>query len=201
MADTPDFESRHPADPAFWDERFEKNFTPWDAGRVPDRLREFVAAQATPLTALIPGCGAAHEARWLAELGWPVQAIDFSAAAVAAARSTLGPYADCVQQADFFAFAPSRTPAWVYERAFFCALPPDLWPAYAARMAGLLAPGGLLTGFFYIAPTRRGPPFGIEREALTALLSPAFSLEEDSPAADSLPVFAGSEYWMVWRRR
>ena len=32
-----DFNARDPLSPAFWDERFEKQFTPWDQGGVPTR--------------------------------------------------------------------------------------------------------------------------------------------------------------------
>ena len=36
-----DFHNRDPLSPAFWDERFEKQFTPWDQGGVPQALRDF----------------------------------------------------------------------------------------------------------------------------------------------------------------
>lgn len=209
MAGTPQFEHRDPAEPAFWDERFRKGFTPWDAGRVPAQLSDFVARQGTPLATLVPGCGAAYEVRWLAERGWPVQAIDFSAAALDIARATLGPYADCVQQADFFDFTPAHTPGWVYERAFLCALPPALHTDYARRMAEILPSGAWLAGYFYViddAPDnaeapRRGPPFVMRRDALHTLLSDAFALVDEAPATDSLPVFGTAERWMAWRRR
>ena len=64
----------------------------------------------TPRNVLIPGCGSAYEALWLAQAGWPVKAIDFSPSAVAAAREQLGEHADVVEQADFFAYSRrSRT--------------------------------------------------------------------------------------------
>jgi hypothetical protein len=52
----PEFSSRDPRAPAFWDERFERGFTPWDRGGVPQALRGFVAGAAQPLTTLIPAC-------------------------------------------------------------------------------------------------------------------------------------------------
>ncbi len=58
-------------------------------------------------------------------------------------------------------------------------------------MASLLAEGGLLAGFFFFATTPKGPPFGIERTELDALLAPHFELIEDEPVADSIAVFAG----------
>ncbi|GAB3625201.1 thiopurine S-methyltransferase [Pandoraea terrae] len=197
----PDFKHRDPASAAFWDERFDRDFTPWDARGVPAALKTFVSAEGTLRATLIPGCGAAHEAGWLDARGWPVCAIDFSPSAVAQARELLGTRAEVVMQADFFAFTPPFVPEIVYERAFLCALPRTLWPAYAARMAELLPPGGRLAGFFFVRETPGGPPFGISPDALQALLGPAFVCEADEAVTPSVPVFEGGERWMVWRRR
>ncbi|WDD95273.1 TPMT family class I SAM-dependent methyltransferase [Burkholderia sp. FERM BP-3421] len=194
-----DFASRNPADAAFWDERFERGVTPWDQAGAPPEFVAFASAHA-PRPVLIPGCGSAYEALWLARAGWPVRAIDFAAQAVSAARAQLGPHALLVEQADFFTYTPPFTPEWIYERAFLCAIPRTLWPAYATRMAALLPKGGLLAGYFFIGETPKGPPFGIERAALDALLGPYFELIDDAPVASSLPVFAGRERWQTWRR-
>jgi hypothetical protein len=194
-----DFASRDPSDAAFWDERFERGVTPWDQAGAPAEFVAFAARHA-PRPVLIPGCGSAYEAQWLAQAGWPVRAIDFAAQAVSAARAQLGPHADVVEQADFFTYAPPFTAEWIYERAFLCAIPRALWPAYAERMAALLPAGGALAGYFFLGDTPKGPPFGIERAALDALLGPYFELVEDLPVAASLPVFAGRERWLTWRR-
>jgi hypothetical protein len=76
-----------------------------------------------------------------------------------------------------------------------------MWPAVAHRWASLLPPGALLAGFFFFDAAPNGPPFGIGREQLDALLAPAFECVEDAPVNDSIPVFAGKERWMIWRRR
>lgn len=192
--------NRDPADPAFWDERFRKGFMPWDSGGVPEALTTFIAGFDTPKSILIPGCGSAYEAGWLARLGWDVTAIDFAAAAVAAAKRALGPYGDKVQQADFFEFVPPRPIAVIYERAFLCALPRAQWPAVAARWAQLLPAGGLLAGFFYYDERAGGPPFGMPPTEPDDLLSVYFSLVERRPVSDSVAVFENKEQWQVWRR-
>lgn len=180
---------------------------PGDARGVPEVFWQFCEAQATPLSAFIPGCGSAYEAGWLAERGWPVIAIDFAPSAVASARAVLGPFADVVELADFFHFAPRRPVQWIYERAFLCAMPRRLWPDYAAQVARLLPSGGLLAGFFAVVEGReaapKGPPFEMTQPELDALLSAAFECVSDTPIAeaDSIPVFAGRERWQVWRRR
>ncbi|AOK24466.1 SAM-dependent methyltransferase [Burkholderia ubonensis] len=195
-----EFSSRDPGDATFWDERFARGMTPWEFGGVPDGFRAFASRHA-PCAVLIPGCGSAQEAGWLAQAGWPVRAIDFAEQAVAAAKAQLGAHADVVEQADFFAYAPPFDVQWVYERAFLCALPRDRRAAYAAQMAALLPAGGLLAGYFFVGATPKGPPFGIDRAELDALLGAHFELVEDLPVADSLPVFEGRERWLTWRRR
>ncbi|HEY0847099.1 MAG TPA: methyltransferase domain-containing protein [Noviherbaspirillum sp.] len=195
------FDSRDPAAPAFWSERFERAYTPWDLGGVPAALREFVAQSPRSYVTLIPGCGTGHEVACLSQAGWDVTAIDFSGAAVAAARQTLGPLGDRVVEADFFSFVPPRQVELIYERAFFCALPARMRQDVVKRWAALLPPGGLLAGFFYFDDAPKGPPFGIMPTDLEALLSPYFERIADEPVSDSLPVFAGKERWQVWRRR
>ena len=195
----PDFQTRDPSAPEFWSERFERNFTPWDKGGIPQELRAFVERN-PPLATLIPGCGAGYEVALLSEAGWDVTAIDFSEAAVAAARAILGPWGKHVQHADFFTYTPSKPVELIYERAFFCALPKHMRPAVVQRWAELLRPGSLVAGYFFFGEAPKGPPFGIAPTELDQLLAPFFERIEDQPVSDSLPVFAGKERWQIWRR-
>ena len=195
------FHERDPLLPAFWDERFAGSFTPWDRGGVPQALRQFVAAFEAPLVCLIPGCGSAHELAFLCEAGWDVTAIDFSPAAVAVAKEAAGAWSAHVLVADFFSHEPARPVQLIYERAFLCAMPPAMRPQVAARWARLLAPGALLAGYFFFDDKAKGPPFGIARAQLDALLLADFECVVDAAVSDSIPVFVGKERWMLWRRR
>jgi SAM-dependent methyltransferase len=196
-----EFSRRDPLQPGFWDERFERGFTPWDRGGVPDALRDFVARAGQPLRTLIPGCGSAWELAFLSEAGWEATAIDFSPAAVAQAKAAVGPWASRVQEADFFAWQPARPLDLIYERAFLCALPRAMWSQLAERYAALLPAGAQLAGFFFFDEAAKGPPFGTSREQLHALLDPHFVLIDDQAVNDSIPVFAGKERWQRWQRR
>lgn len=199
---TPTFPKHDPASPAFWDARFEASFTPWDQGGVPQSLVTYVTKHPQPKKVLIPGCGTAHEVRYFAGLGWNVTAIDFSPAAVARAKQSLGSLGSHVREEDFFGETLSREPfEAIYERAFLCALPRRLWPAWAARVAQLISADGRLFGFFFFDNNEKGPPLGIDPAELSALLSPHFELIEESLPTDSINVFAGKERWQVWQRR
>jgi SAM-dependent methyltransferase len=188
--------------PEFWDTRYRDGVTPWDAGRVPPRLARWLAAQPTARRVLVPGCGSGYEVRAFAEHGDDVLGIDFSDAAIDAARCTLGKLAERVRKADFFTLDAPPFEV-VYERTFLCALPPRSRMRWARRIAELAQAGGFLAGFFYYGEGERGPPFGITAPELHALLDPAFALLEDGavPAAQSVPVLAGKERWQVWKRQ
>lgn len=195
---------RNAATAEFWDARYRGGIIPWDAGAVPPQLIRFEREAASRGRVLVPGCGSAYEARYLAEHGWTVLAIDFSAAAIAAAEEVLGEWSGVLQQADYFDFAGDAEPFdAIYERAFLCALPRRLWQDYAARAERLLRPGGLLFGYFFFDTNPKGPPFGSSRDELERLMLPLFECVADLPVApaDSIEVFRGKERWMVWRRR
>lgn len=186
--------------PDFWETRYRDHVMPWDAGKVPGALVEFLPRLRPGARVLIPGCGSAYEAYLLAENGMDVLAIDFSPAAVAQARSQLACFPDIVREADFFEFDHGAPFDLVYERAFLCALPLKMWASYAQRMAQIVAPGGLLAGFFFIADAPKGPPFGISDAHLIELLGGDFRRERDVAVTDSIPVFQGRERWQEWRR-
>lgn len=188
--------------PDFWDTRYRGGVTPWDAAGVPARLAAWLATEPKPLRVLIPGCGTGYEVRAFHERGHDVLAIDFSDAALEAARRELGILGGLIQKADFFNFEAEPFDL-VYERALLCALPRARWSDWARRMAELLRPGGRLAGFYYIDDNTRGPPFGIALDELGSLLSGNCTLEQDAPIppAQSLAVFQGKERWQVWKRK
>jgi SAM-dependent methyltransferase len=227
----PEFSNRDPRTAEFWDQRFDQAFTPWDRGGVPVQLGEWLKTgkpmsdpqgqtpacsgrvpvsdpegqtlsfRCSVLSALIPGCGAAHELQAFCEAGWNATAIDFSPSAVATAQQAVGPWREHVVLADFFEYLPSEPLDLIYERAFLCAMPRDMWPRVAERWARLLAPGGLLLGYFFFDDNPKGPPFGADRQQFERLMSAHFDLEQDEPVEDSIPVFRGKERWMAWRRK
>ncbi len=188
------------ARPEFWEKRFRENFTPWDAGRVPAALEQFLKTEPRGQRVLIPGCGSGYEARAFAGAGHEVVGIDFAQAAVERAQRTLGPLSHLVRLADFFDFDSGGLFDVVYERAFLCALPRRQWARYAPRIADLLRPEGRLAGFFYFDDGERGPPFGLKAGELDALLGERFDRVSDAAVSDSIPIFAGKERWQVWSR-
>jgi SAM-dependent methyltransferase len=192
----------HPSQPAFWNQRYESGTTPWDFGGVPPRLHGYLASHRTGGRALIPGCGSGHEISAFAAMGYTVTAIDFAQAAVTRARRAVGAHlAERVVLGDFFTYDFADAPFdVVYERTFFCALSPDLRPAYIRRMAELLPPGGSLVGFFYLSTERDGPPYALSPDDHDRLFPSNFLLVRDERVAEQHPLFGDRERWREYRR-
>lgn len=75
-----------------WDERYRSGETPWDTGVVDAHLVEHVSSgRVTPGRALEVGCGTGTNARWLAEQGFGVVAVDLTALAIEKAKSAPAP--------------------------------------------------------------------------------------------------------------
>ena len=118
------------------------------------------------------------------------------------AQSLLGPLADKVHQGDFFEY-PLGEMCFdiIYERTFLCTFPSEFWPRYAQRIVNLVAPAGILCGFFFMGPEDEPPPYPISQVQLDELLGGWFQHIEDKLVEDSLPLFAGKERWQIWRRK
>jgi SAM-dependent methyltransferase len=192
----------HPSRPEFWDERYAAGKTPWDYGGVPPQLRDYLAARPSGGSALVPGCGSAYEIEAFHAAGYDVAAIDFAPAAVDCARAKLGPaLGNRVFLGDFFTYdLPTAPFDVIYERTFLCALPVDLREKYAARMAELLKPGGVLIGLFYLGSDLDGPPFALSAEDEAILFPPRLLLVNDQPVAEKFPLFGDNERWREYRR-
>ena len=190
------------ASPEFWSSRYLTGRTPWDLHGVPEALHAFLQRSESRGSVLIPGCGSGYETRAFHDAGYEVTALDFSSAAVERARALLSPLGHKVQLGDFFNHQfPGTGFDLVYERTFLCALSPERWPDYAARMADLLGHGGRLVGVFVYGHASDGPPFPLPPGRETELLGAGFRLTNSEPVPPSLPVFEGmEERWQEWVR-
>ncbi len=187
----------------FWDDLFVSGRMPWDCSKTPEELKHYLnRSLSAPQSVFIPGCGAAYEVSHFVESGHDVIAMDYSAEAVNFAKSQLGQYQDKVMLGDVFSADFSRSFDVIYERAFLTALPRDQWPDYFAMVDKLLPRDGLLIGYFVIDDDYRSrfPPFCLRSGELAQHLEPTFTLIESSPVTNSVDVFKGKEYWMVWQK-
>lgn len=163
----------------FWEQRFQEGNTPWDRGGANPQLARWLASGALePCRVLVPGCGSGYEVAALAQAGFEVTALDYSAEAIARTRSQLdasGSKAALVK-ADALAWLPVRPFDAVYEQTCLCALYPDQWQAYGNQMHRWIKPGGRLYALFvqFLRPGAangaiEGPPYHCDINAMRAL--------------------------------
>ena len=189
----------------FWDNLYKEGRLPWDCGGVPERLRSFIEQEngegrVAGKSVLIPGCGSAYEAAYLASRGMQVTAIDVSEPAIERARSIVGDLPVRFEVSDFFELDQNDFD-YVYERAFLCAIHPSFRERLPAVLRSLLKDDGKLFGFFFVDTERKsGPPYPITEVNLSTLMTGLFQQEADESTEDQLAVFEGKERWQVWSK-
>lgn len=174
---TPDPAAAAPA--ALWDQRYREGADRWELGRpappLVEAFRSHSAAPRAPGLVLVPGCGRGHEAALLAELGFSVVGLDFSAEAIREARRLHGAdrpelrwlQADLLDPAALAAsgLGPASLDG-VLEHTCFCAIEPSQRQAYRHTVIRLLKPGGWLLGLFFCHGREGGPPYGADPQVL-----------------------------------
>ena len=196
----------------FWQQRFERQQTPWDRGCASPQLDRWWAdgTLAVGQRIAVPGCGSGHDALALAAAGCMVTAIDYAEAAVALTRERLvaaNVSADVVQ-ADVLAWRPASPLDAVYEQTCWCALHPDHWVAYAQQLHRWLRPDGLLLLLAMQCQREgaavgriEGPPYHMDIQMLRALL-PSTQWDWPAPPYERVPHPAGwTELAIVLTRR
>jgi hypothetical protein len=94
---------------------------------------------------------------------------------------------------------------WANRLQFLCAMPPELRPAWAKRMAELVKPasGYLVCLEFplYKGLETGGPPWGLTSKVYEELLSERFEKIIHYKPGRTHPIGAGTDYMAVWRRK
>jgi len=196
-----------PLDAAYWQERYATGRTGWDTGSITPPLRDYFTQLGPPdnRRILIPGAGRAYEAEYLHDQGYEnIFVADVAPEALQALQQRVPGFpADHLLLEDFFRL-PSQPPYdLIVEQTFFCALDPQLRPAYAQKCAMLLRPGGTLMGLLFdtdFAPSPE-PPFGGTREEYRAYFAPYFDFTHFETAHNSLPPRQGRELFICLKRK
>jgi SAM-dependent methyltransferase len=163
----------------FWQQRFLAGQTAWDRGQANPQLHAWVADGAIPPGRVcVPGCGSGWEVAVLARQGYDVTALDYAPAAVGQTVALLGRdgLTANVVEANVLEWNPAQPFDAVYEQTCLCALHPDQWVEYAARLHAWLRPGGPLLALFMQTERRGsadqqvlGPPYHCDINAMRAL--------------------------------
>ncbi|TAE80143.1 MAG: SAM-dependent methyltransferase [Bacteroidetes bacterium] len=184
----------------YWENRWQQGQTGWDLAEVSPPIKAYIDANVDVNKAiLIPGCGNAHEAEYLLQLGFTnVTVIDIAPLPVLQLKEKLHL---AIQQGklkvlceDFF------THKGVYdlilEQTFFCAINPSLRTSYATHMHELLKWNGKLVGVLFDKQFDGGPPFGGTTAEYLTYFTPLFSKVSIIPCINSVLPRMGSEAWI-----
>lgn len=183
-------------DPKFWLERWQKNEIGFHADAVQPALAKHWPALEVPKGArvLVPLCGKSLDMAWLAEHGAHVVGAELSAIAVRDFFAGQGLTAKVREDSGFEISNAASIEMWcgdffalqkkdidvsaAYDRAALVAIPPDMQPRYAAKMAELLPKGAkvLLIGLDYDPAQMQGPPFNISQARVRELFATDFGI-------------------------
>jgi SAM-dependent methyltransferase len=167
-----------------WNERYASGDLPWDTGEPDGHLVCFVrGGGVAPGAALEIGCGTGTNSVWLAEQGFAVVGLDVSPLAIESAKARLaGRELGCRFEArDFLAEQVSgESFVFAFDRGCLHSFDEATERArFAARVASLLAPGGLWLSLIGSTegPPGDGPPRRSARD-VTAAIEPALEIVE-----------------------
>lgn len=193
--------------PVDWEDAWKSGVTPWDEGKSPPALRRLLGEGRVPSgRAFVPGCGAGYDLATLADVDREVIGLDLSDDARVA---FLERYRDLpgevtYEVGDFFIYDPTRGFDFVWDYTFFCALDPAQREQWAAVMARLVKPNGVLATLLFPyadpIPDASGPPWPINTDLVRGLIAHAFQLLEVTEAEHAHPGREGKERLALWRR-
>ena len=183
-------------DPSFWLDRWQKNEIGFHAKDVQPALEKHWPALnvAKGARVLVPLCGKSLDMVWLAEQGYTVVGAELSELAVdvffvergltPAVRNVDGFVVKLAGSyelwcGDFFALKRDHVDAAAaYDRAALVAMPPEMQPKYAEKLAELMPfqSQTLLIGLDYNKSEMQGPPFTIPRIAIQTLFEVDFNV-------------------------
>ncbi|MDX1904513.1 MAG: methyltransferase domain-containing protein, partial [Thermonemataceae bacterium] len=150
----------------------------------------------------IPGCGNAHEANYLAELGFQdITLIDYAPLLVEQLKEKFAQKtAIKVIESDFFELNGQYD--LIVEQTFFCAISPELRQRYAKKMYDLLKPQAKLVGLLFNRTfEQQGPPFGGCTEEYLAYFLPYFHIKTFENSYNSISPRANTEIFMILQRK
>ncbi len=187
-----------PLDLLFWDTRWRQKDTGWDIGYASPAITAYMSQYRNKDAAiLIPGCGNAYEAGYLAENGFTnITLLDIAPAAVEMLKEKFINHKQIrVLQDDFFQHEGKYD--LMIEQTFFCAIPPARRKEYAAKAASLLNKEGKVIGVLFDKVfEKQGPPFGGCSCEYKPIFEPYFTIKTMIECYNSIPPRAGSELFI-----
>lgn len=187
----------------YWEDRYKKGETGWDAGQVTTPIKEYIdQLDNKNLKILVPGAGNGHEVVYLYEQGFHnIYVIDIAPTPLKHLKKRLPKLSNKhLILGDFFELEDDFD--LIIEQTFFCALDPILREAYTQKCNQLLKLGGIMVGLYFDFPlTEQGPPFGGDQETYLQLFSPLFHIKTMERCYNSIPPRANRELFFIFEKK
>ena len=193
-----------------WEQSYQDGEMRWDLGEAAPPLMELLETRSQAwkgARALVPGCGAGHDAHALAVAGLAVTGLDLAPTALEKAAARYGELITWMQ-GDFFDEQGAEQNEFdlLFEHTCFCAIDPRLREAYVDASARWLRPNGRLVAIFFLDPPARedgiaGPPYPSTREEIHRLFTGLFEIVEEASPNRSHPDRVGREWVMEMVRK
>jgi thiopurine S-methyltransferase len=189
-------------DKNYWEKRWEKNETGWDAGAVTTPLKTYFDQLTNKeIKILIPGCGNAYEAEYLFQQGFKnTYIIDIAPQALDSFAKRVPQFPKENLICDDF-FNHQNQYDLIVEQTFFCALDPKLREAYINKMQQLLKPKGKLVGVLFNIPLNtEHPPFGGNKAEYEKLFGPYFYFKHFDICYNSIKPRENNELFILFEK-
>lgn len=189
-------------DKSFWNLRWETHNTGWDIGYPSPPIVEYMKRYSDKNVAiLIPGCGNAHEAEFLANNGFTnISLVDIAPKAVEILKEKFKANpAIKIFCTDFFEFEGQFD--LMIEQTFFCTHYPWRREKYVKKANSLLKSGGRIIGVLFASEFEfEGPPFGGTKSDYKKIFEPFFEIKNMEECYNSIPPRAGNELFIEFVR-
>ena len=188
-----------------WERHYDEKDLRWDLNEVaPPLVHLWKERNFSPCKAIVPGCGAGHEAIFLAKKGFNVTAVDYTYGAIKLIKSAFKKN-NCsgeVLHQDFFKLDCEYDQSFelILEHTFFCAINPTKRRTYVETAKRILKPGGYLIGLFYETKEDGGPPFNTRQEDIEKYFSSSFIIESLNKTTYSTEQRRGKEWLAILKK-
>ncbi|MBS1763521.1 MAG: methyltransferase domain-containing protein [Bacteroidetes bacterium] len=202
-SETSDEHYENELDASFWNQRWQSGKIGWDIGYASPPIIKYMEQYSERDAAiLIPGCGNAYEAEYLASHGFTnITLVDISEEAVRRLKEKFSNKPQIkIYCEDFFTHKGNYD--LILEQTFFCAQVLQRRKEYAVKMESLLKAGGKLAGvLFGVSFGESGPPFGGDEKEYREIFSPYFEIIKMEPCYNSISPRAGSELFFILSKK
>lgn len=179
----------------YWNDRYLNSETGWDIKQVSPPLKYFIdAVQDKNAAILIPGCGNAYEASYMAEKEFQnVTLLDISSWLVNQLQKKFEGSSVKVIHDDFFLHEDKYD--IIFEQTFFCAIPPIMRKDYVRHAHSLLNENGKIKGVLFNENFgfEEHPPFKGSEVEYRKFFEPYFNILRMEPSTISIKPRMGNE--------